>query len=429
MYFPLIAGLYYWLPHFSGRMPLERLGHWGFWLTFLGFNATFLLMHLTGLLGMPRRVYTYEGDLGWDWLNLLSSLGGFVMAAGVAMTLLDLLLYSRLGRRAGTNPWGADTLEWATATPAPPYVFTTIPSVQSRHPLWHDPDLPATVAAGQHYLAGTCHQRRETLGSDAVSGEPLAVYHVPGNTWLPLQTSVALALVCIALLLRIYPLALLAALLALAFALRWGWRNGAQTGGPHRSSDDTLPLHWCTADGPGLWGMLITLMVNGALYLSLLFGWVYLVVVTPSGQAVTVAGALPWLVASGLVLTLATLLYTKVVKGLCAGQAHQLATRFWICALLVLSHCVLLVVALDKAALTITERAYDATVWVALGYSLLHGGLLVIISTFQALRARRGYVSAALPYEAVVPRSLWLYSLATFWISFAVMAALPGIWQ
>src|SRR5690606_5467557 len=107
-----------------------------FWLTFVGFNVTFLLMHLTGLLGMPRRVYTYEAGLGWDWLNLLSSVGGFIMSIGIAMLIIDIALHFRFGRPAPHNPWGADTLEWATGTPPGSYNFASIPSVSSRHPLW-----------------------------------------------------------------------------------------------------------------------------------------------------------------------------------------------------------------------------------------------------------------------------------------------------
>ncbi|MEX2333185.1 MAG: cytochrome c oxidase subunit I, partial [Pseudohongiella sp.] len=132
MFFPLIAGLYYWLPHFSGRMPSDKLGRWAFWLTFIGFNMTFLLMHLTGLLGMPRRVYSYESGMGWDGLNLLSSVGGFVMAAGVAMIIVDVAMHFRFGRRALPNPWQADTLEWALPMSPRPYNFASIPSISTR---------------------------------------------------------------------------------------------------------------------------------------------------------------------------------------------------------------------------------------------------------------------------------------------------------
>ena len=92
MFFPMMAGIYYWLPHFSGRMPSVRLGKWGFWLVFIGFNITFLIMHWTGLMGMPRRIYTYEAGLGWDLPNLISSIGSFIMAIGIATILLDIVI-------------------------------------------------------------------------------------------------------------------------------------------------------------------------------------------------------------------------------------------------------------------------------------------------------------------------------------------------
>ena len=172
MLFPLVAGLYYWLPHFSGRMPSERLAKVGFWLTFVGFNGTFLVMHWTGLLGMPRRVYTYAPGLGWDLPNLVSSIFGFVMAFGVAAVLLDLALHWRHGRKAPPNPWGADTLEWATGTPPRSYNFASLPRITTRHPLWDRPALPEEIAQGRHQLPQAQHGRRETLGTDPVTGEP-----------------------------------------------------------------------------------------------------------------------------------------------------------------------------------------------------------------------------------------------------------------
>jgi len=244
MFFPLIAGLYYWLPHLSGRMPSERLGKPGFWLTFIGFNATFLLMHLTGLIGMPRRVYTYEAGVGWDWLNLLSSVGSFIMAAGIALIILDVALHFRFGRKAPRNPWQADTLEWATDTPAAPYNFISLPDVQTRHPLWDHPDLPESMAAGKHGLAQANHGRRETYGSDAITGRIRDVIHLPGNSWLPLFASLCLAVVCISLLVRLYPVALLGVLGAAVFLLRWGWENGA-TPKPRRFAPMSPRSHRC----------------------------------------------------------------------------------------------------------------------------------------------------------------------------------------
>src|SRR5690606_20840076 len=204
MFFPLIAGLYYWLPHFSGRMPSHKIGRWGFWLTFTGFNLTFLLMHLTGLLGMPRRVYTYEAGLGWDWLNLLSSVGSFIMAIGVAMVLLDLLLHFWFGKRACANPWRADTLEWALDMPPAQYNFVSVPVVTSRQPLWQDPTLPPRIAAGEGGMADTASGRRENWGTSAISARLERTLHLPGNSWLPLYCAIALAALCISLLCKWY---------------------------------------------------------------------------------------------------------------------------------------------------------------------------------------------------------------------------------
>ena len=127
-----LAAFYYWLPLLTGRTAVHRLSVPAFWLVFVGFNLTFFMMHLTGLLGMPRRIYTYQGDEGWNWLNLLSSVGGFVMTIGFALVVIDLIVQLRYGRRVRRNPWGAATLEWAMPIPPAPYAFASIP--QYRRP-------------------------------------------------------------------------------------------------------------------------------------------------------------------------------------------------------------------------------------------------------------------------------------------------------
>ena len=127
--FPMLAGMYYWLPLLTGRTTVRGLSTLAFWLVFVGFNLTFFMMHLTGLMGMPRRVYTFYGDEGWNWLNLLSSVGGFVMTIGFALLVVDLVVQLRYGRRVRRDPWGATTLEWAMPLPPPPYGFASIPHV------------------------------------------------------------------------------------------------------------------------------------------------------------------------------------------------------------------------------------------------------------------------------------------------------------
>jgi cytochrome c oxidase subunit 1/cytochrome c oxidase subunit I+III len=138
--FPVLAALYYWFPKMTGRMLGERLGRWSFWVMFLGFNVGFFPLHVTGLLGMRRRVYAYGVEDGLAALNRLATVGVVIMAFGLLLTLWNISRSRRMGLVAGANPWSADTLEWAIASPPPPYGVAPIPVVRSRHPLWDDHD-------------------------------------------------------------------------------------------------------------------------------------------------------------------------------------------------------------------------------------------------------------------------------------------------
>jgi cytochrome c oxidase subunit I len=143
--FMIFAAIYYWYPKITGRMLDETLGKWHFWLMVIGFHMTFDVMHFPGLLGMPRQIYTYEPDRGWNTLNLIVSVGGFIQAIAILILVYNLVHSYFRGEEAGPDPWDAWTLEWATASPPPPYNFAVEPVVSSRRPLWdlkhpEDPD-------------------------------------------------------------------------------------------------------------------------------------------------------------------------------------------------------------------------------------------------------------------------------------------------
>ncbi len=145
--FTIFAAIYYWFPKVTGRMLSERLGRWHFWLFVIGFNITFLTMHIPGMLGMPRRIYTYPADRGWEIWNLVVSLGVPLQIAGILIFVVNIARSLRRGPLAGDDPWDAWTLEWATTSPPPPYNFEVVPAVSSRRPLWDlkhpdDPDGP-----------------------------------------------------------------------------------------------------------------------------------------------------------------------------------------------------------------------------------------------------------------------------------------------
>ncbi|MEM5436818.1 cytochrome c oxidase subunit I [Paraburkholderia diazotrophica] len=190
--FPVIGGVYFWFPKFTGRMMSERIGKFAFWVMFIGFNVAFFPMHLAGLLGMPRRIYTYAPDMGWSTVNLITSVGSFVLALGILLFLCDLLYSLRHGAVAGDNPWDAGTLEWSTTSPPPPYNFAVAPTVASRHPLWEGRiEEEEQNGARSSLEEGFILDRgREALGTTALEARPDVILKMPEDSYTPFVLSV-----------------------------------------------------------------------------------------------------------------------------------------------------------------------------------------------------------------------------------------------
>ena len=187
---PILGGLHYWFPKLTGRLLDERLGKIAFWLIFAGMNVTFFPQHILGFLGMPRRVYTYQAGLGWDFYNLVSTAGAFTMAAGFTVYTFNVALNWSRGRPAGGNPWQAPTLEWATGSPAPTYNFAAMPTVSSLYPLW-EPEGAAPL--GQPGLLDDVEgRRREIVGTTILDGDAVEIIELPGNALWPLTAAGAI---------------------------------------------------------------------------------------------------------------------------------------------------------------------------------------------------------------------------------------------
>ena len=184
--FPLIAGMYYWFPKMTGRMMNERLGRYSCLLIFVGFNLTFFPMHQLGLLGMPRRVYTYVPGMGWDFLNQLATGGAFILAAGFGLTLLNAARSIAKGERAGDNPWNGTTLEWATASPPLNCNFPQPAVVDSHTPVWD-----WQREGERHVVGGLRDDRRETLVTTLLDARPAMVQVLPGPTPWPFVSALA----------------------------------------------------------------------------------------------------------------------------------------------------------------------------------------------------------------------------------------------
>jgi cytochrome c oxidase subunit I len=178
--FGLFAGTYFYFPKFSGRIMSEKLGNWSFWLMFIGMTTTFFPMHFSGLLGMPRRIYTYDDHQGYTNFNLASTVGTFILILGVAITLYNFFKSKKSGAISGNDPWEAGTLEWSIPSPPPEYNFAELPRVTSRYPLW-DLTHPEMMGEVPHTHHGD--QRMGVAAGRGVEGKEVGETHInPANS-------------------------------------------------------------------------------------------------------------------------------------------------------------------------------------------------------------------------------------------------------
>jgi cytochrome c oxidase subunit I len=223
--FPIFGALYHWGPKMTGRLLDERWGKVSFWLMFVGFNLAFFPQHLLGLFGMPRRVYSYDADLGWDAYNLASSIGAFILALGILVTIVNWFWAKARGEPAGNDPWRGETLEWYASSPPAPYNFVTVPTVRSREPMWDQPELASGAQApedGGRPLTGG----HLTLSTSMLDARPQAIVHMPHASIWPLLFSLALLALAYSVLLELWPLTAGALVACGASVMGWFWPRG-----------------------------------------------------------------------------------------------------------------------------------------------------------------------------------------------------------
>ena len=185
-----MGGIYYYYPKMFGRLMSERLGTWHFWLFYIGMNLTFFPMHFSGMLGMPRRIYTYDAGQGWDTFNLISTIGTGLLVIGTLIFLHNFFRSKKRGEVAGNNPWDAPTLEWSIPSPPPEYNFARIPTVTSRYPLW-DITHPERMVDVPHTVAGDRVMEVDAGGADTGARphvNPIGASKVPSQGPMQLET-------------------------------------------------------------------------------------------------------------------------------------------------------------------------------------------------------------------------------------------------
>lgn len=280
--FPIFAGFYYWLPKWTGRLLDERLGRWNFWLMFIGFNVAFFPMHIAGLLGMPRRVYTYPEGLGWDVLNLISTIGAFLLAAGILIFIANLAYSLRRGRPAGKDPWQGDSLEWSTASPPKNYGFAVLPIVRGRHPLWDqenihqgDPRLVKLVSAlGRWPLTW-----RAAMVTSLLDGRPEEIFRVSGPSIWPFVASLGMVTIFAAEVFSLHVPALLGGLLIVVAVVGWHWPGPASATQEEEAAferEHGVPVRSAGSRVVGRWTMALAIMIMAIGLSTLLFSYFYI---------------------------------------------------------------------------------------------------------------------------------------------------------
>jgi cytochrome c oxidase subunit I len=223
--FPVVGGIYYWFPKLTGRLLDERLGKWNFWTMFVGFNLAFFPMHIAGLWGMPRRIYTYPDGMGWNSVNMLVSVGSFLFAGAVLLLFINIAISLKRGARAGADPWGAPTLEWAIPSPPPSYNFAVIPTVASRHPLWEE-QLRETTARSKLHEGYLLDHGREALATTALDAEPDVILQMPDDSLAPVMLALGMTVLFTAAAFVAHHtlwLAILGVAICIAALLTWFW--------------------------------------------------------------------------------------------------------------------------------------------------------------------------------------------------------------
>ncbi|MBC7726165.1 MAG: cbb3-type cytochrome c oxidase subunit I, partial [Microbacteriaceae bacterium] len=432
--FPVFAALYHWAPLINGHTLSERWAKWIFGLMFGGFHLAFFPMHIAGLKGMPRRIYTFDADLGWDLWNLLSSVGAFVLALGVLLFLFDAVRTWRRPRRRNDNPWHAATLEWL---PAGDYGTRSIPQVDAREPLWQQPNLAAEVAAGQHWLPGSVTGARETLVTSVLHARPLHLLVLPGDSWLPLLAGLGTAGFFLLLTVKWFALAGAFGIAGLAALLAWLWQSdraaGPSAGPTATDTGRVLPIG--TSDrlrSHSWWATVVLVVVDASIFASFLFAHLHVsmlaAVCPPPGARLPATG---WVVGAIAMAGVSALLMALLARR--KPGERLMRGKFWFSVVVSLAF-VLAAAAWaggwalhDAAGLSPRANAWSATVAALLAWQGFHVAVLALMAGYLVARRFSGKLVPAQRATLDNIALFWQYALLQGALALAVPQWLPGM--
>ncbi|MEZ5263491.1 MAG: cytochrome c oxidase subunit I [Acidimicrobiales bacterium] len=382
--FPIFAGVYYWFPKFTGRLLGERLGRWNFWLLFVGVNVTFVPMHIVGLLGMPRRIYTYDDATGWGIYNLISTAGVTMIVAGIAAFVVNVIRSFRKGEPAGPNPWGADTLEWAVPSPPSEHGWSVLPIVTSRHPLWDQPDLEHGDERNERFVQGIAAwplRWRAAVVVSTADGRPQEVFRVSDPSIWPLVTAIGVVTIFVAELVKLRWGLALGAAIVVGAAIAWNWPSPADLSPEEEAAFEEEHGVAVNAGGSvvvATWGMGLAILFVTIAFSSLLLSAFYLRLENPQWPPASVAAgggpgpALP--VAAGAAALAGTIGLRMALRRLRHAGAPHLRALLALAAVATAVAVGLEVVAVLGSGISGTAHAYGSI------FTTLSGFLVVVMS-------------------------------------------------
>ncbi|HEY8537562.1 MAG TPA: cbb3-type cytochrome c oxidase subunit I, partial [Steroidobacteraceae bacterium] len=404
------------------RRLSEHMGTWACALMFAGVNLAFFPMHISGLLGMPRRVWTYPDGYGLELFNLLSTIGAFVFAGGVLLVLLDLLLHFRPAGKVDANPWGAGSLEWL---PQENYAIRSIPSVTSRDPLWDNPDLRRGVDEGRYYLPGVATGYRETIVTSPIDARPQYVLRLPGPSWLPVLSGIGTAVFFLALTVKWFVVAGAGGLVALIAIFKWLWNSDPAPSDKSYDigGDVRLPDYASGTRSHSWWGIVVLVLVDASIFACAIFTFFYLWTVSvgdfpPRGLELAVVGPSIAAIASWFASGAA---FVSANRALARGSSAGFNASIVAAILLLWAAFASSVYALSGASLDPTAHGYAASAYLLIVWQGVHAILLTFMGTFTLARAWAGRLDMVHRNTFDNTRILWLYSCAQALIALFVI--------
>lgn len=428
--FPILAGLYYFIPLVTGKTLSEKWGWMAFWLTFIGFNVTFFPMHISGLWGMPRRIFTYSSDMGIDAPNMISTVGAFILGAGFLVIMIDLF---RMKKRplAERNLWKAGTMEWLQNIPGRLWGVRSIPVVSSRYPLWDQENFIQDVDEGKFYLPDAEEEMRETLVTTVVDAKPLQCLRVPGPTFITFFAALFTGGFFIFSTYHWWWPAGLSGILAVFSIIYWLWTGTAWI--PEKEKKDVglgieLPLYHSGPVAVGWWAMLITMLADMTAFISLVFGYFFYWTVREDFIPAGVEGpGVLWPVLGGGLLifswicTLLSKRWNKKNKSLFFYGTLFIAVVAGISGSLALLNGPL-IYKLDP-----TSHVYPAIIWVLVLWCIFHVLLGNLMQLYCMARRLRGKMTSQYDADMTNVTLYWHFTLLTVLITVGVISGFPEL--